>query len=85
MHIMSQVISHSIMGESKCCYKLYLLIVVGTRAAMTYDCYLYDNSINQLGNNESDVNLNICNFDHVLPHWFPMRKSAHTAGKTTWQ
>jgi hypothetical protein len=31
--------------------------------------------IRKLGNNESDVNLNICSFDQVLSHWFPTRKS----------
>ena len=44
------------------------------------------NSINSLGNNGSDVNLNICNFDRVLSHWFPMRKSSHaSAGRKTGQ
>ena len=40
----------------------------------------------KLGNNESDVTLNICNFDRVLSHWFPTRKSFHTnAGRKTGQ
>ena len=29
-----------------------------------------------LGNDESDVNLNICNFGRVLSHWFPTRKGS---------
>jgi hypothetical protein len=28
-------------------------------------------------NNESDVNLNIHDFDKVLSYWFPMRRSSH--------
>ena len=40
----------------------------------------------KLGNNESDVNLNVCNFDWVLTHWFPTRKSSHVgAGRVTGQ
>ena len=37
---------------------------------------VWKNSINQLRNNESDVILCICNFEMVLSHWFPMRKSS---------
>ena len=45
---------------------------------------MWRSSINKLGNTESDVNLNICNFDQVLSHWFPMRKSSHTGwGRST--
>ena len=47
---------------------------------------MWRNSINQLGNNESDVNLNICNLDRVLSHWFPTRKGSHAgAGRKTRQ
>ena len=43
------------------------------------------NSINQLGNNEIDVNLNICKFHRILSHWFPTRKSSHAStDKKTW-
>ena len=45
---------------------------------------MWRDSINELGNNESDVNLNICNFDRVLWHWFLMRRSLHAGvGKNT--
>jgi hypothetical protein len=38
----------------------------------------------KLGNNESDVNLNVCSFDWVLSHWFPTRKSSQVgAGMKT--
>ena len=40
---------------------------------------MWRNTINSLGNYESDVNLNIRNFDRVLSHWFPTRKSSHTS------
>ena len=41
-------------------------------------------SLNQLGNDESDVNLNIYNSDWVLSHRFPTRKSSHAcAGRKT--
>ena len=40
--------------------------------------------VGTLENDESDVNLNICNFDRVLSHWFPMRRSSHAgAGRKT--
>ena len=38
---------------------------------------MWRNSINYLGNNESNVNLNIYNFDWLLSHWFPTGKSSH--------
>ena len=39
-----------------------------------------------IGNNESDANFNSCNFDRVLLHWFPMRRSTHAgAGRKTEQ
>ena len=40
---------------------------------------MWKNSIKSLGNNESDVNLNICNIDRVLSHWFPTRRSTHAS------
>jgi hypothetical protein len=36
------------------------------------------NFVNQLGNNESNVNWNIYNFDWVLSYWVPTRKNSHT-------
>ena len=45
---------------------------------------MWRNFINQLGTNESDVNLNICNIDRLLSHWFPTKRSSHTcAGRKT--
>ena len=45
-----------------------------------------ETSSNKLEHNESNVNLNICNFDQVLSHWFQTRKSSHTgAGRKAGQ
>jgi hypothetical protein len=38
---------------------------------------MWRNFINQLGNNENDLNLNICIFDRVLSNWLPTRKASH--------
>ena len=39
---------------------------------------IWRNFISQIGNNDSDVNLNISNSDHVLSYWFSRRRSSHT-------
>ena len=38
---------------------------------------MWRNRINWFGNNESDANLNIFNYDQVSSHWFPTRKGSH--------
>jgi hypothetical protein len=47
-------------------------------------CGMWLTSSTKLGDNESDVDLNSCNFDQGLSHWCPTAKSSHAcAGKKT--
>jgi len=41
---------------------------------------MWRNSINKLGNDENNVNLDNCNFGWVLSHWFPTRNNFYTWG-----